>query len=256
MYFRLLKETDSCRKEVEAMAQENKKGVNKQKLLTIVGAVLCAILIPILLVNVTLIVKSFVNEDEVPGIGGYSPLFVLTDSMYPEIESGDLIICQSVDASTIKVGDVISFFDPEGNGTSVVTHKVIEILNKDGALSFRTQGTNNNTPDALPVPAENLVGIYKFRVAGAGSVAMFLQTTPGLLVCIVLPIGIFVAYEVIRRRKLDKENQEDTKALLAELEALRAQQAAQQAANQANAPTTSSPEDTPPEPSADDTSAE
>ncbi len=256
MYFRLLKETDSYGKEVEAMAQENKKGFNKHKLLTIVGAVLCAILIPILLVNITLIVKSFVNVDEVPGIGGYSPLFVLTDSMYPEIESGDLIICQSVDASTIKVGDVISFFDPEGNGTSVVTHKVIEILNKDGALSFRTQGTNNNTPDALPVPAENLVGIYKFRVAGAGSVAMFLQTTPGLIVCIVLPIGIFVAYEVIRRRKLDKENQEDTKALLAELEALRAQQAAQQAANQANAPTTSSPEDTPPEPSADDTSAE
>ena len=207
------------------------KGFNKQKLLTIIGAVLCAILIPILVVNVTLIVKSFVNEDEVPGIGGYSPLFVLTDSMYPEIESGDLIICKAIDPAEIKVGDVISFFDPEGNGTSVVTHKVIEILNKDGALSFRTQGTNNNTPDALPVPAENLVGIYQFRVPGAGSVAMFLQTTPGLLVCIVLPIGLFVAYEVIRRRKFDKEKQADTKALLAELEALRAQQAQQNANN-------------------------
>ena len=207
------------------------KGFNKQKLLTIIGAVLCAILIPILVVNVTLIVKSFVNEDEVPGIGGYSPLFVLTDSMYPEIESGDLIICKAIDPAEIKVGDVISFFDPEGNGTSVVTHKVIEILNKDGALSFRTQGTNNNTPDALPVPAENLVGIYQFRVPGSGSVAMFLQTTPGLLVCIVLPIGLFVAYEVIRRRKFDKEKQADTKALLAELEALRAQQAQQNANN-------------------------
>ena len=60
---------------------------------------------------------------------------------------------------------------------------------------------------------------------------MFLQTTPGLLVCIVLPIGLFVAYEVIRRRKFDKEKQADTKALLAELEALRAQQAQQNANN-------------------------
>ena len=103
------------------------KGFNKHTLLTVVGAVLCAILIPILVVNVTLIVKSFVNEEEVPSFGGYLPLFVLTDSMYPEIESGDLIICQTIDASEIKVGDVISFFDPEGNGTSVVTHEVIEI---------------------------------------------------------------------------------------------------------------------------------
>ncbi len=211
------------------MTNEKEKGFSKQKLLTIVGSVLCVILIPILIVNVTLIIKSFVNEDEVPGIGGYSPLFVLTDSMYPEIESGDLIICKSIDPAEIKVGDIISFFDPEGNGTSVVTHKVIEILNKDGTLSFRTQGTNNNTPDALPVPAENLVGIYQFRVGGAGSVAMFLQTTPGLLVCIVLPVGIFVAYEMLRRRKFDKEKQADTKALLAELETLRARQAQQNA---------------------------
>ena len=231
------------------------KGFNKQKLLTIIGAVLCVILIPILVINVTLIVKSFVNQDEVPSVGGYLPLFVLTDSMYPEIESGDLIICQTIDPSEIKVGDVISFFDPEGNGTSVVTHKVIEVLNDNGTLSFRTQGTNNNTPDALPVPAENLVGIYRSRIPGAGSVAMFLQTVPGLIVCIVLPIGIFVAYEVIRRRKFDKEKQEDTKALLAELEALRAQQAA---ANQAKAAETpvETPEESPAESPEDNTSAE
>ena len=229
------------------------KGFNKHTLLTVIGAVMCVILIPILVVNVTLIVKSFVNEEEVPSFGGYLPLFVLTDSMYPEIESGDLIICQTIDPQEIKVGDVISFFDPEGNGTSVVTHQVIEILNKDGTLSFRTQGTNNNTPDALPVPAENLVGIYCVRVPGAGSVAMFLQTTPGLIVCIVLPIGIFVAYEVIRRRKFDKEKQEDTKALLAELEALRAQQAA---AQQAAAPAEAPAEATPEEPASEDNNAE
>ena len=82
---------------------------------------------------------------------------------------------------------------------------------------------------------------------------MFLQTTPGLIVCIVLPIGIFVAYEVIRRRKFDKAKQEDTKALLAELEALRAQQAAaQQAAAPAEAPAEPAPE----EPASEDNNAE
>ena len=60
--------------------------------LTIVGIIMCVILIPILIVNCTLIVKSFINKEDVPDFGGYLPLIVLTDSMYPEIKGGDLIV--------------------------------------------------------------------------------------------------------------------------------------------------------------------
>ena len=76
--------------------------------MTIVGTILCIILLPVLVINVTLIVKSYVNTDEVPTLGGYCPMIVLTDSMFPEIEKGDLIICRTIDADKVKVGDVIS----------------------------------------------------------------------------------------------------------------------------------------------------
>ena len=108
------------------------KSTKSNKFLTVLGIILCVILIPILIVNCTLIVKSLLNEDEVPRIGKWLPLVVLTDSMYPEIESGDMIICQITDAEDIQVKDVIAFFDPAGNGTSVVTHRVEEITEKDG----------------------------------------------------------------------------------------------------------------------------
>ena len=39
-----------------------------QKIWNITGIVLCVVLIPILLINVTLIIKSFANKDEVPKI--------------------------------------------------------------------------------------------------------------------------------------------------------------------------------------------
>ena len=208
------------------MSQKEQK---QQKVLTIIGAVLCVILLPILIVNLTLIVKSYVNPDEVPAIGGVSPLIVLTDSMLPEISSGDLIIAEKIDPSEIKVGDVISFFDPAGNGSSVVTHRVIEIVTEDGKTQWRTRGDNNNTEDKVLVPFENLVGIWTgTRIAGAGSVAMFLQTTPGLIVCVGCPLVLLVGYDVLRRRKYDKAKQEDTDALLAELEALRAMKAQQE----------------------------
>ena len=203
------------------------KGNNSKanKVLTVIGSVLCVLLIPILIINVTLIVKSFVNKDEVPSIGNTMPLIVLTDSMHPEIESGDLIICKTADAADIKVNDVISFFDPAGNGTSIVTHRVIEIVEKDGELFFRTRGDNNNTEDKELVPAKNLVGIYKSRIAGAGHIAMFMQSTAGLILCVVLPIILLVGYDIIRRRIYEKSKKEDTDALLAELEALRAEKA-------------------------------
>lgn len=201
------------------------------KVLTVIGTILCIILIPILAVNLTLIVKSYTNTEEVPDIGGYLPMIVLTDSMYPEIESGDLIICHTIKAEDVKVEDVISFFDPAGNGTSIVTHRVIEIVEENGEISFRTKGDFNNTEDKDLVPAENLVGIYQSRIAGAGKIAMFMQSTAGLIICVVLPIVLLVGYDIIRRRIYEKNKQSDTDALLAELEALKAEKAAKEAEN-------------------------
>ena len=194
----------------------------KQKFLTVLGIILCIILVPILIINLTLLVKSYTNTEEVPSIGGHFPMIVLTDSMYPEIASGDLILCVTVEPEDVKVGDVISFFDPMGSGTAVVTHRVMEITEKDGELSFRTKGDNNNAEDQVAVPEKNLVGLYRSRIPGAGNIAMFMQTTPGLIVCVVLPIVLLVGYDVLRRRKYDKAKQQDTDALLKELEALRA----------------------------------
>ena len=202
----------------------------RHKIFTVIGTILCIILIPILVINITLIIKSYTNQDQVPSVGGYLPLIVLTDSMYPEIESGDLIICHTAKAEDIKINDVISFFDPAGNGTSIVTHRVLEIVNDNG-LFFRTKGDNNNTEDKALVPADNLVGVYSTRIDGAGNVAMFMQTTTGLIICVVMPIILLVAYDIIRRRIYEKNKEDDNAALLAELEALRAEKAARETKN-------------------------
>ena len=193
----------------------------KDKILTAIGTLMCIILIPVLVINLTLIAKSYINKDEVPSVGGYLPLIVLTDSMVPEIYSGDLIICHTQDAEEIKVNDIIAFFDPAGNGTSIVTHRVMEVIDENGKLEFRTKGDNNNTEDKLLVPAESLVGVYMTRIAGLGNVAMFMQSSTGLIVCVVLPIVLLVGYDMIRRRIYEKSNKKDTDQLLAELEELR-----------------------------------
>lgn len=201
--------------------QEKEASTLSFKIMTIVGIILCIILVPILIVNITLIVRSYTNPGKVPNFGSVVPLIVLTDSMYPNIQSGDLIICDTLEAEEVNEGDVIAFFDPAGNGSSVVTHRVIEVTTENGVIAWRTQGDANNTPDSSLVPADNLVGRYKLRIAGAGNVAMFMQTTQGLIVCVVLPIILLVGYDYIRRRLYEKAQKEDTDALLKELAELR-----------------------------------
>jgi signal peptidase len=204
------------------MIQEKDHSIRHQ-VGNIIGLAVSIVLLPVLIINIMLIAKSYMNADKVPSVGGYLPLIVLTDSMYPNIQSGDLIICRTADAASVEVGDVISFFDPDGNGTSVVSHRVISITNENGSIAFHTQGDANNAADPSAVPAENLVGVYQRRLAGAGNVAMFMQTSTGLIICVVLPMLLLVGYDLLRRRAYERSKKEDTEALLQELAELRAQ---------------------------------
>lgn len=196
----------------------------KHKAGTIVGIVLCVLLLPVLIINITLIIHSFTNPDEVPNVGGVFPLIVLTDSMYPEIQGGDLIICHTVAPEEVQVGDTIAFFDPVGNGTSVVSHSVVKVVEGKDGISWVTRGIANNANDAMPVPADKLVGMYQTRLPGLGNVVMFMQTPAGLVLCVVCPILLLVGWDVIRRRRYEKYMRNETILLQSELEELRAQQ--------------------------------
>ncbi len=224
------------------------------RVFTIVGIVLCVLLLPILVANCVILIKSVANPDEVPDIGGVFPMIVLTDSMSPDFDSGDLIVCRSVSPGKLKVGDVISFFDPDGSGTSVVTHRIERIYEPGERPSslkvpsaydpssryFETKGIANNTADIYAVPAEDVIGIYTdFHIPNAGHVAMFMQTVPGLVICVLLPLLLLVGYDFLRRRKYDRAHEDDRDAMmreLAELRELKAQREAASAAESGDAP--------------------
>jgi signal peptidase I len=200
------------------------------RIITVIGIILCVILIPIIIINCTLILKQFINKDKVPSVGGIFPMIVLTDSMQGTFDSGSLIICKTTDPADVEAGDIICFYDPTGSGTTTVTHRVARVeTDEDGTLSFITKGDANNAEDTSPVPAENLVGVYQFHIDGLGSFAMFMQTTQGLILFIALPVLLLIGYDTIRRRIYEKQKDSDTDALMAELEALRAEKAAQEA---------------------------
>lgn len=199
--------------------------------MNIVGIVLCVILALMLAINCTLFIKGIANRDEVPSFLGISPMIVLTGSMEQDFPAGSLILTKKADISEIKEGDIISYFDPSSTTSSVVTHKVKLIKTNDkGETIFCTYGTANvkkpfediTETDCEEIPGENLIGRYTgIHFAGLGTVAMFMQSTAGLIVCVLIPLVILIEYNIIRRRMYEKKHQGDKEELMRELEELR-----------------------------------
>jgi signal peptidase len=176
-----------------------------RKIINVIAAFLCVCFGSVLIINVTLILQSFINESKVPDVFGYFPLAVLSDSMYPVIEGGDMAIYQKEPTSKMSVGDIVVFFDPaDSSHQSLVTHRIVEIVNEDGQTQYKTKGDANNTEDSYLVSSEDIVGIYKNKISNAGNVALFMQTTKGMLVCIVLPLCIMVLFDSLGRGKGEK----------------------------------------------------
>lgn len=164
-----------------------------------------AFLLPILTVNLILLVKSYTAPEEVPGIFGVSPMVVVTDSMSPTINGGDMIFCKKKGMSEISVGDIIAFFDPESNREIVVTHRVIAVLEDEGGLYFITKGDANNAEDSAKVRENHLVGVYQMTVPIIGKIVMFSRTPKGILLMVVLPVLAFIAIDLVRKKKEERK---------------------------------------------------
>lgn len=201
------------------MKKQQKKQAAPRKVFGAVGVILCLLIAPILLINIIFIIQSFVNPDEVPHLLGLTPMVVVTDSMTPTISGGDMVIDRKVPAEDVQVGDIISFFDPTRNDQKIViTHRVTEIETRNGELYFWTKGDANNTADGVPVPAGKLVGVYQNTIPYLGSVVLFMRTTPGVILTVVLPILALIAYELLKAKKREKEKAEEARKLKEELE--------------------------------------
>lgn len=200
--------------------EEKQKSTALQKVLNVLGVVLCVVFIPIIILNVVMIVRSYTQPDKIPSVFGYSPVIVLSGSMSPAFEAGDMILIRKTDPDTLKVNDVVCYMEEE----SAVTHRIIEIQKQDGETLYITRGDANNTEDLQPITAGQIQGKYTgTRLEGMGNFAMYLQSTPGMLIFIGGPILLFILWDLLRRMVQGRRSKGQTKAMEEELERLRAQ---------------------------------
>lgn len=105
------------------------------------------------------------------GIWGVTGSAVLTDSMQPYINAGDLIVTRPVLATDIRPGDIAVLDVP---GHSLLAHRVISATTDSGTVEITTQGDANPQADpSVTVDADREIAVVLFRVPAAGYVANF-----------------------------------------------------------------------------------
>lgn len=208
---------------------EEKAGIG-HIVVNIIGGLLCIIFIPIIIMNVVLIVQSYVNRDKLPMVFGYSPVIVLSGSMFPTFEAGDMILLQETDPSTLEEGDIICYLVDSAEDSVekvAVTHRIVSVQQQNGENVFITQGDANNIEDRIVVTQDQVQGEFPEEsgiiLSGLGNLAVFLQSPTGMIVFIVCPIVLFLFWDLARRAFAIRKDKKEEESLRKELELLRAQ---------------------------------
>lgn len=108
------------------------------------------------------------------GFFKYMPLAIVSNSMFPSFERGDMAVIEKVkkqDMDKIKIGTVIRF----QVDNYYVIHRVVDIEKTEDGLLFTTKGDNNNAEDVDKVTEEQILGIYRFKVKYIGFPSVWLS---------------------------------------------------------------------------------
>lgn len=122
---------------------------------------------------------------------------VVSGSMKPKYDIGDVLIAKEIKPENIRVGDTISY---QGTVNSfkdkVVTHQVVGIEKVDGKYYFRTKGLANLVEDPI-VSADQVYGKVIYKSFIISLVYKIVSTSIGFYAFIIIPIMYIIVSEII-----------------------------------------------------------
>lgn len=150
----------------------------KQKIKKTLRYFYIPIVILIIFGSASIVFQKIVVKSDFVNFFGFKAFIVLTGSMEPEISSGDVVIVNDVKQQDLKAGDIITY--SVGTSKQTVTHRIINIVQKNGKTYYQTKGDNNNSTDSDLVEYEKILGTVRFTFGKVGTIINALKTTGGI----------------------------------------------------------------------------
>ena len=157
------------------------------KTLTVIGVSLCTILVALLVLT-----------------GMLQVLVVLSGSMQPTFQAGDVIVTMETPVHSLQVNDIITYWSPD-NMKSLVTHRIVTIIKDGQGLAFQTKGDANEGVDQYVVSSDLVVGRMVLTVPYVGYVASMSHSFLGFLLLVLAPGIVVIGAEVVSIVKKEKK---------------------------------------------------
>ena len=143
------------------------------------------------------------------------PLAIVNgNSMYPNLQNGDLVFYRATNTADIPNGTIIVFVqggtgDPvlDGLVRPVLIHRVVgEVIQSDGTVCYETKGDNNEVKDPSLTESDQVLGVATLTIPKVGLLVLFLQSPQGLIATIgIISLGYLSVYDLKRKEEKKKE---------------------------------------------------
>ena len=107
------------------------------------------------------------------GIYKYEPITILSNSMKPNFERGDVVIFKKLSDSEIRqipINEIIVYSIEEQN----IVHRIVNKIGKDDMVIYQTKGDSNNVADKILVKPHQIKGKYMFHIKYIGFLSVWL----------------------------------------------------------------------------------
>jgi signal peptidase len=177
-----------------------------RKLGDLLGTLVAVIVVMVAAVVVVIAIATRLSSKQQYTAFGHPIMVVLSGSMSPAINTGDLILDNGVNATAatrLHVGQIITFHDTPGS-TTIITHRIVKVVHQGGQTLYQTKGDANNAPDATLRQSTQLIGTYLTKIPRGGYFLFNLHKPIVLALLLAAPVLWFVA-EPLRRWAREQE---------------------------------------------------
>ena len=141
-------------------------------------------------------------------LGGYSIYTIITESMVPKYNVGDMVIAKKIPITELKVNDDIVYLGNKNDfAGKIVTHQIIEIEKTENELYFHTKGIANMIEDPL-VEENQILGKVVMKGTILSLISKIVNNPYGFYFVIFVPFAILLVMEIIDFIEEKKERKE------------------------------------------------
>lgn len=170
--------------------------LKNNKVLKILTMIIKAIVSLFIVIVVSIIFIQRISDNKLT-LGGYSIYTIVTESMVPKYNVGDMVISKKVPFTELKVEDDITYLgNKSGFAGKIVTHQIIKVDKINGKNYLHTKGIANPVEDPL-VEENQVLGKVIMKSTILSLISKVVNNPYGFYFVIFVPFAILLVMQII-----------------------------------------------------------